>query len=34
MQLNDVAISQMQSLIGNRAIRRLTGPGGKTGKDQ
>ena len=34
MQLNDIAISQMRSLIGNSAIKRLTGPGGKTGKDQ
>ena len=34
MQLNDIAISQMRSLIGNSAIMRLTGPGGKTGKDQ
>ncbi|HVB57046.1 MAG TPA: KilA-N domain-containing protein [Candidatus Acidoferrales bacterium] len=34
MQLNDIAISQMRSLIGNSAIKRLTGPGRKTGKDQ
>ena len=34
MQLNDVAISQMRSLVGNSAIKLLTGPSGKTGKDQ
>ena len=33
MQLNDVAIGQMRSLIGNSAIKRLTAPGGKTGKN-
>jgi len=34
MQLNDIAIGQMRSLIGNSAIKRLTGPSGKTGKDK
>ena len=34
MQLNDIAIGQMRSLIGNSAIKRLAGPSGKTGKDQ
>lgn len=33
-QLNAIAIGQMRSLIGNRAIKRLTGPGGKAGKDK
>ena len=34
MQLNDIAISQVRSLIGNSAIKRLAGPGGKSGKGQ
>ena len=34
MQLNEIAIGQMRSLVGNVAIKRLTGPGGKTGKDR
>lgn len=33
-QLNDIAIGQMRSLIGSSAVRRLTGPGGKAGKDR
>jgi len=34
LQLNDIAIGQMRSLIGNSAIKRLTRPSGKTGKDK
>ena len=34
IQLNDIAIGQLRSLVGNAAIKRLTGPGGKTGKDR
>lgn len=34
MQLNDIAIGQMRSLLGNSAIKRLTGPDGKIGKDR
>lgn len=33
-QLNDIAIGQMRSLVGNSAIKRLTGPSGRTGKGQ
>ena len=33
VQLNDIAIGQMRSLIGNSALKRLTGPDGKAGKD-
>ncbi len=33
-QLNDIAISQMRSLIGNSAIKRLASLGGKREKDQ
>lgn len=32
MQLNNIAIGQMQSLLGNSAVKRLTGVGGKVGK--
>jgi len=31
-QLNEIAITQMRSLIGSSAVKRLAGPGGKTGK--
>lgn len=31
-QLNEIAITQMRSLIGGSAVKRLAGPGGKTGK--
>lgn len=34
MQLNDIAIGQMRSLIGYNAIKRLTGPGGKARQDK
>jgi len=32
MQLNEIAIGQMRSLLGSSAIKQLTGP--KTGKDR
>lgn len=32
MQLNNIAISQMQSLLGNSVVKRLAGEGGKGGK--
>lgn len=32
LQLNDIAIGQMRSLIGNSAIKRLVDPAEKTGK--
>jgi hypothetical protein len=34
MQLNNIAIGQMQSLLGNSAVKRLAGVGGKSGKTQ
>jgi hypothetical protein len=33
-QLNNIAIGQMQSLLGNSAVKRLAGVGGKSGKTQ
>jgi hypothetical protein len=34
MQLNNIAIGQMQSLLGNSAVKRLAGVGEKSGKTQ